>query len=446
MPDPFSLFPQAPAPSHPLDPSAILGLADQVNKLQLFQKEFQARQGVGAAAAAARRPDGSLDPSMFASGLHANPATDFTALETAQKLADYQTTQSALSAKRQGDFISAIGSMPTNATMDDANHIAVLHAGGRNASAAEIMPALTELQRAWNADEEARRRKQPATNFADTVAKYRNMSIGPTGLSTVQEGPPSASGAPTPITTKELLERATPGTSTYGGGQGAPLTKGLGPAEKKSFDAMAANDAHESNFRAEMFPWEQAIESMKRLKELHPEGGFFAPGAKARNDFKAFVYGFSPTLARWGANPEDMKEFAKSDKYLTQATQQRANDFGVHSDQGLATAIRGQPNVSVNDLTGEELIPAAAAVRRAQYLQHMASKEGGGASYLNNSAKWGANRDIRALTFDILDDKQKAKLLSSLKKGTPEYERFNNTLREAYKYGVMDRPRRGNGP
>jgi hypothetical protein len=434
MPDAFGLFPQAPAPSHPLDPSAILGLADQVNKLQLFQKDFQARQATGDAYAAARRPDGSTDPNALVNELtKRSAATNWTAPETARNMVDLQRGQAELSARRQGDFIAALGSLPDHATMDDVNHAAVL-AAARGASAVEILPQVERL------------RKAAATpgGMASVLAQYRNMGIGPAGLAAPVEGPPNpVTGRPTQQTAKQFLQATTPGTGVSPGG---PQAKGLGPGEARSPEVMAANDARESNFRSEMFPWEQAVAATKKLKELYPQGGFFAPGAKARQDFESFLYGVSPTLAKWGVDPEKLKEFSKADKYLTQATQQRANDFGVHSDAGLASAIRGQPNTSVNDLAAEELIPASAAVRRAQFIQHMASKEGGGLNYLNASSQWPASNDIRALTFDMLDEDKRKKLLASLKKGTPEYERFNNTLREAYKYGAMDRPGRGNGP
>lgn len=427
------LFPQAPKPPSQIDPSQLLGMADGVNKLILFNKDFAARQATGEAYAGARRSDGSTDINALVSGLRNRPASNWNAPETAQSMVNLQRGQAELSGKRQGDFIAALGSLPNSATMEDINHAATL-AAARGASAVEILPQVERLRQA---------QKTPG-GIASVLAQYRNIGIGPAGLAAPVEGPPNAAGRPTQQTTKQFLEATTPGTSVNPGG---PQAKGLGPNEAESAKAMQEGERREAGFRSEMFPWEQAAEATKHLKELYPNGGFFAPGAKARQDFESFLYGVSPTLAKWGVDPEKLKDFSKADKYLTQATQQRAGDFGVHSDAGLAQTVRGTPNVSINDLTAEELIPASMAVRRAQYVQHQSAKESGGnLGYLDAASKWPQTHDIRALTIDKLDDKQRAKLLGSLKKGTPEYQRFNNTLREAYKYGAMDRPGASSGP
>jgi hypothetical protein len=127
--------------------------------------------------------------------------------------------------------------------------------------------------------------------------------------------------------------------------------------------------------------------------------------------------------------------------------QNRASGFGVHTDQGLATTISGSPNVSVNDLAVKDVIKSAMALRQAEHAQTLTASKAGAPNYSAAAAAWPAQHDVRAFLLDKLDPDARAKLLGSLKKGTPEYEKFNRTLREAYEYGLMQRPgKSSNGP
>jgi hypothetical protein len=227
-----------------------------------------------------------------------------------------------------------------------------------------------------------------------------------------------------------------------GGGVGYPTAPPVG-FEQAAKDRQT-DLATEGNFGQEMFPWQQAHQKANELKDKYGTG-YLGPGTKGRQDFASYFYGLSPSIAKWlGVDPTKMQDYAELDKYLTQGTSMRANNFGPHTNDGLATAARGTPNVGINDLAVHELIPAAMAVRRAEHIQKMvAAKDPRGPGEYNLAkAEWASSHDIRALMFDTMAPEARAKLLASLKPGTAEYAAFNRTLREAYDLKIMERPKK----
>jgi hypothetical protein len=112
----------------------------------------------------------------------------------------------------------------------------------------------------------------------------------------------------------------------------------------------------------------------------------------------------------------------------------------VHTDQGLATTLSGNPGVHINDLAADEVAKAAIAVRKAEHAQHLFAAEGGRINYADKATEWATNRDVRAYLLDKMPSKDRARLMESLKPGSPDRKRFNDTLREAYDFGLMTRP------
>ncbi len=259
------------------------------------------------------------------------------------------------------------------------------------------------------------------------LTSLQNRLMGAGGAASRTQAPPGPGGRPQ---TMPL------GGAGYGAGA---MPTGLAPGEAESAQTRQRDLERAKGFGQEMFPWEEALGAADKLEAKYGKG-YFAPGSKGRQEFESFFYGIAPTLASWGFGEDKLKDYAKADKYLTQAVQQRAAGFGVHTDQGLATTISGSPNVSVNDLAVKDVIKASMALRRAEHIQTLTSAQAGGPKYNEASAQWPATHDIRALTLDKLDPEARTKLLGSLKKGTPEYEKFNRTLGEAYATGVMTRP------
>jgi hypothetical protein len=230
-----------------------------------------------------------------------------------------------------------------------------------------------------------------------------------------------------------------PGVVMQPGGVPA-MPAGLAPGGAESAQEMRGDLSRQANFGQEMAPWQEALKAANDLRTKYGEG-YFGPGSKGRQDFESYFYSLAPQVAQWaGVDPEKLRDYAKADKYLTQGVQSRAAGFGAHTDQQLATTISGSPNVHVNDLAVDDVIKTAMSLRRAEYAQVQQSKKAGGPGYTEAKADWASKNDVRAFSLDLLSPEARAKLLGSLKKGTPEYERFNNSLQAAYESGVMDRP------
>jgi hypothetical protein len=232
------------------------------------------------------------------------------------------------------------------------------------------------------------------------------------------------------------------GATMFAGGAGIPgaLPAGLPAGGAQSAEAMQGDLLRARRFGEEVFPLHQALDAAENLKAKYG-AGYFGPGSKGRQEFESYFYGIAPTLSRWvGVDPEKLREYAKADKYMTQAMQSRAANFGSHTDSALATAISGNPNVSVNDLAVEDVLKSSIALRRAEHAQTLSASKGGGPGYTQAAASWPAQNDVRAFALDLMSPEARAKLLGSIKKGTPEWRRFNNSLRSAYDSGIMSRP------
>jgi hypothetical protein len=336
--------------------------------------------------------------------------------ETLSTFLQQQGTQFDFRAKQDQAVRDLLGTLPKNATDEQ------LRQRGAQLSRLGINPAIIE---GWRNPMMAVRGKARA----DAITSAQNAAIGSAGLATRIPGPPGPSGEPQTFSLGEI-NRAAGGVPT-----GVPI------GAAASGEAMVRDQGRAGNFGQEMFPLEQASRKIDELKAKYGEG-FFGPGSKGRQDFEGYFYALSPTIARYaGIDPQKLKNYAEADKYLTQALQTRAAGLGAHTDQQLATTISGNPNVHINDLAVDDVLKGLIAARRAEHAQTLESaKRGGPVNYLTESSSWPARNDIRAFTLDLLPPDQRAKLLGSIKKGTPEYERFNNSLRSAYDTGVMTRP------
>jgi hypothetical protein len=77
-------------------------------------------------------------------------------------------------------------------------------------------------------------------------------------------------------------------------------------------------------------------------------------------------------------------------------------------------------------------------LRRMQQAQTF-ENSGDAPGYLVNSAKWAANQDPRAYSFDLMSDDQKQKTLASLgSPSSPAYQRFMASLRSAHGTGLLN--------
>jgi LysM repeat protein len=281
------------------------------------------------------------------------------------------------------------------------------------------------------------------------TANVRNYALGAAGTSTRVSGPPGPGGEPTTI---PLGEANRYGTGAAGGAPGAPGASGtappashgmpvaLSPDQQSSIALMYQDRARQSEYLQEILPWMNARDAVSKLRSSWGTTAT-GPGTEQRQQWASFINSFSPTMGSLlGIDPRKLQNYDEARKYLTQAAQTRASGFGHGTDAQLATSITATPNVSMNDLAVDDLINVNIAMRRAEYAQSKWAERFGGPDYAKYKSDWARQNDIRAFGLDLMTPEARTKLLSSLKKGTPEYDRFNNSLRAAHDAGVIDMP------
>lgn len=300
-------------------------------------------------------------------------------------------------------------------------------AGIPNPSADDVRSAAAFAAR--SVPEIATRYPDVITNAASLVTQHPkgvkygaglliNSQLSPTEASGEVEGPPDpVTGAPTRI--KLPVSNMAPARVV-----------GLAPGSEDSSHVMQADLARENSYATDIQPLTKAL---SLIQKLGPGGT--APGSKGRQEFESFVYGLMPQLV-----PESMqgkiKNYAELEKYLVNNASQRAQNLGPHTNEGLATAVTGSPNVHINDLAAEDLIKVQLALRKMEHAQTLQAAAGGGPNYTANKSSLASQFDPRAFMIENMTPEEIANLNKTLK--GKERERFNRSLQIAIKSGVID--------
>lgn len=246
-----------------------------------------------------------------------------------------------------------------------------------------------------------------------------NSQMSPTEATESVTGPPDPiTGAPTVI--PRAVANMVPGRVV-----------GLPQGSEDSSRVRQADLARETTYATDIVPLTRALDLAQKLGP-----GGMAPGSKGRQEFESFVYGLAPQLL-----PKDMqdkiKNYAELEKYLVNNASQRAQNLGPHTNEGLATATTGSPNVHINDLAGVDLIKAQLALRKMEHAQTLHAAAGGGPNYTQNKALVASQFDPRAFMIDTMSPDEIRNLQTTLK--GPERARFNRSLQAALDAGVIER-------
>jgi hypothetical protein len=247
--------------------------------------------------------------------------------------------------------------------------------------------------------------------LAAHVRNLQNIAIGSAGTAGRVQGPPGPQGE---ATTAPL------GAVNYGGGA---MPVGLPPGSEASAGVMQADLQRAGNFKSDIFPLERSLDLAQKLGP-----GGMAPGSKQRQDFESYVYGLMPSLVPQGMQ-DKIKNYAELEKYLVNNASQRAQNLGPHTNDGLAAAVTGSPNVHINDLAGVDLIKAQIMLRRMEHAQTLQAARKGPANYTAEKAKFGTSQDPDAYGLDLKTPEQIRALDKSLK--GPARIKFNRSLATA---------------
>lgn len=211
-----------------------------------------------------------------------------------------------------------------------------------------------------------------------------------------------------------------------------PVVTANPPGTTESAGAMQADLQRAGTYSQDLYPWQQAL---AKLKALGP--GATAPGSAGRQELESFVYGLAPSLVPQ-SELDKITNYADLNKYLTQGMQQRAQNLGPHTNEGLSTAVSGSPNVNINDMSVDQLIKGQIALRKAEQSQILESAKAGPVGYTGAKAKFASSQDVSAYGIDMMTPEQIQNLQKNLKGA--DRAKFNASLRSAVSNGLITPP------
>jgi hypothetical protein len=414
MPDNNALsnlpYPQYQPPK-PLDPVQALSLLSGAQAFQRNQLQLGADKAIGDEYRNALTPNG-LDINRLVTGLKSNPAASFGLPSATTGVLQQQGHQFENLTKMNGAVMDFIGSMAADPTLTKEKllHAVTSFSRANNIPGNVIGPWTIGLP---NDDAGVRNSVQTLANAARGAAASAELTdvVNPDGSVTrVPKGAQIFAGGGVP--------GAVPGSPPLGAGTSA---------EAYQRDLLRAG-----NFKQDIFPLTRALEL---AKSLGPGG--MAPGSKGRQEFESYVYGLMPSLVP-PAMQDKIKNYAELEKYLVNNASQRAQNLGPHTNEGLAAATTGSPNVHINDLAGIDLIKAQIALRRMEHAQTLQAAKAGPANYTAEKAKFAAGQDPQAYAVDLMEPEQRQKLHITIR-GTAR-DRFNDSLAAAIDSGAIDAP------
>ena len=416
---PTGLYPQPPAPPSQgalSDPTRMIELFGAITRNQMLQNELKGRAAVGQAVQGALGPSG-FDLGTFTNSLKNNPDAAWLAPEALKQGQDNARAQFERMMAIQQQVRQLGGSLSDNPSKEELYNAftTAVRGGVPPAEAVEMLSAVSG-----------------ARNKAAVITQFRNMGLTPAEQSQRLPGTPGPGGAAQTEPIVNLNRAGTVATSL-------PAYAGA------SIDAMQKDQQIQSGYAQDVEPWRQALDKIEDLKKKYG-AGFLGPGTKGRQEMESWLFSISPKLARTlGVDEGKLADYASIEKYLQSGTMSRATNYGAHSDQQLASAAAATPNAKVTDLAVPELIKVQYALRRAEYAQHQQAVARGGVAgeeYLNEKSNWASRNDPRAFMVDLMSPEDRQKLIGSIPKGSPEWQRFNNSLRAGYESGVLNRPGR----
>ncbi len=405
-----NIFPQPP-PAQPnmfSNPMELLYGLGTVNQLARFGQEQNAlrsyTQSLG--------PSGQVDPGALARRLQANGAT-FGAPEVMSSAIQNQTQSLALRAAQTQavmEQFAALGNNPKASKEDVFNTTARTSRLFDPGVVPSDIPLAIQQMLLKDPDGVPAAARKLQAQLAGSAQSMGRVT-----------GPPD-------VTTGAPMSYPAGAVHVTGG-----VPTGLPPGSEASASVMQGDLARAGNYGQEIFPWKQALE---KLQALGPAG--IGPGTEGRKQLASFIYSaLGPTIARWGGiDPERLKNFDEAQKYLTQATLQRAASFGHGTDQQLATTITGNPNVHINDLAAVDVTKMAIATRAMEHAQTLYAAKFGPAGYTKAKADFAAQQDPRAylMATGLASPEQIAAWKDTLKGA--ERDKFNRSLRTAKEAGL----------
>jgi hypothetical protein len=413
MADISGLFPQAPAAPKQIDPQQLLGMADGVNKLILFNKDFAARQATGEAYAGARNPDGTYDPNRLASGLARRPETNWNAPETAARTTELQhgqignvAAQFDLNARRQGQAIDAYGSIADSPSPEAVRGITA-NLAARGVPAALLAPMLDRLRRAKSPEE-----------YQGILSDLRKTAIGAAGTAQPMEAPPGPGLTPQKQPLGSFLN-----PPAAGSGGGRPVGMPVGEEVPAAGAAGRASDLQATGASSPQYHAD--LENLKQdSKIIGNVGGPTVEVEKKLAQLSSRLGGLLPSTM----TPDQLRAVESFDKIANQISTTQAGRLGAATDAGRHMVVGMNPSTSMSSYGREGVIDMLQGnqdmIDRARDSWLEARKQGAPANsfdlFMHGFAR---SADPRVFQFNRLNRENQQKFLHQLDPSDlPEFE------------------------
>jgi hypothetical protein len=331
MVDISALYPAAPPPAQPNalasgDPGKILGLIGQANQLQLFNKEFAAKQAIGDAAQGAIGPDGRYDPTANALAIRNNPAASFGAPEAISGVLARQGTQIEQTRAQANDAANLFGSI---SNIDKPTALDVHKAAALAAAQYPNLPAPVIAGITHHILGDPDGIKHGATTI-------QNVAVGAAGASSRVAAPPAVGGAP---------QQQPLGAANYGG---ATVT-GNAPGEEALLASPAERAARLQATASTTQQYHADLDNLKQLSKTLQIGG---PTVEIEKKLGQLSSRFGLTATMTGDQLKSVEEF---DKIANQISLNQSQNFHG-SDAGLHTVVGANPSSSMSTYGREGVI------------------------------------------------------------------------------------------
>ena len=341
-----SIYPKAPTNGwDSLGPTGVVGLVNGINQSRLFQQTYDARQAVGDAYRDSTDPQtGAIDQQALTarlarSGFGAGEALHQGTVNTAAQF-DLQAKQN----QYLRDSIGTIADMP-NPTKADLARVGVNIA--RNIPSMPVEAIQSFIDAAPENPRELRK----------YLVTQKNLAVGPAATMTDAAGTVNSRTGIAPTISRGQANYQNVGVGEgqpANGGQGRVTALPIGSGSAMEGAAKAYTDAIESagRYAQRVNPLRQAIPIVENMKETD-----IGPTSEKWNNLKSSLQslGAGPLL---GIDPAKIANYNELKKYLNQYALQASSVFGPKTNEGLASAVSSNPNMSMDKLSVSQLAKA----------------------------------------------------------------------------------------
>jgi hypothetical protein len=408
----------------------VVGLVNGINQAKLFQQQYDARQGVADAYRNNVNPTtGVVDQTGLARDL---TRSGFGAGEALHQGTVNTTAQFELHAKQSQflrDAIGTIADMPTPTKADLAR------LGVSIARNIPTMPVETIQGFIDAAPENPRELKK-------YLVQQRNLAVGSAGLM------PDVTGTVNPRTgVAPQISRGQANYENVGAGQGqsagrvTALPVGSASAMEDASKAYGAAIEGAGRYAQRVNPLRQVIPIVEKMKPTD-----IGPTSDKWNNFKSSLQslGAGPLL---GIDPAKIEDYNTAKKYLNQYALQSSSVLGPKTNDGLASAVSANPNMTMDKLSVLQLAKAALGTERMQQTgirEFQALVNAGKASpgdFNKFMLEFSSEHDPRGFVYDLLDGKDQKKMIEGL--SPLQKARIADSMLLAKKWGTIGDVKRG---